>query len=130
MTEYEPAAHQAKDDQRLVLGRKMLSAQEAIASKFGSHFAANIALELMLELFLAAAGDEGITANEAIRRRGRSANVTWRWIVALQDDGLVQLADGGRSGVLALTSRGVDRIGATIDAFGDSVGLSATGGPS
>lgn len=109
------------DAERLVTARRLLAAQQSLAATLGNHFMANTSLELLLELFIAHATGNAIVAGDAITRLGPAPNVTWRWIMALEDDGLVALGEGGRSGRLTITDRGLERVRNAIDtiaAFG------------
>ena len=109
-----PSSSQPPTD-RLAVARGLLAAQQSLAKTLGNHFMANTSLELLLELFIAHETGTALGAGDAIARLGPSPNVTWRWIMALEDDGLVVLGKDGRSGTLDITDRGLDRIRNAID---------------
>lgn len=114
-------AQLSPDTARLVTARRLLAAQQSLAVSLGNHFMANTSLELLLELFIAHATGGTIAASDAMARLGPAPGVTWRWIMALEDDGLLALGEGPQQGRLEITDRGLERIRNAIDtiaAFG------------
>ena len=102
---------------RLETAHKLLKLQQSFSRQLGNQFANDIAISILLHCFISDAEERACFVDVLVSEYGPSPTTTWRWIVALQDGGLVHVAKHGRSAQLSLTSRGIEQLGIILDDF-------------
>lgn len=110
----------AEDGRRLLDARKLVTINKSLAATLGDQAPINVSLHLLLESFISSASGTDLVIADALRTIGSSPGITWRWIMALQDAGMVQLTTEGRAGNMSLTVRGQDKVREAIDAISSS----------
>jgi hypothetical protein len=113
----QPSSLLAEDTRRLLDARRLVTINKSFATILADQSPINVSLHLLLESFISTASGTDLVIADALKSIGSSPGITWRWITALQDAGMVQLTTEGRAGNLSLTVRGQEKVREAIDAI-------------